>query len=112
MVLIILEAQPCRFQFAGAFDIEPVESVYQNVGDAGILEQRLQRAKAENLIQNFPGKPFALGKTERDRLIVDGIADEYEDFFTSRIVLGSPQFLQIKPVQDLAVKIRLDLLVL
>ena len=53
-VLVVFERQACDFQFAGAFDVDAVEAVDQNIGDGGILEQGFQRAQPEDFIENLP----------------------------------------------------------
>ena len=111
-VLVVLEAQAGGLEFARPLDVYPVVAVHQNVGNRGILEQRLQRAEAENLVQNLPRQTLALGETEGHRFVVDGVANQQQNFFAGRFSRGAPQLLKIQAIQDLAVKIGLYLLVL
>ena len=111
-VRVVFEAQAGGLEFARPFHIDPVVAVDQDVGDGGIFEQRLERAQAEDLIQNFPGQALALGKAERHGLAVHRVPDQQQHFFAGGVAGGAPQFLQIEAVKDLAVKIGLDLLVL
>src|ERR1039457_5436194 len=61
-VLVVLEGQAGNFQFAGAFDVDTVEAVDQNVGNGGIFEQRLERAEAEDFVKDLARQLFALGE--------------------------------------------------
>ena len=70
-VRVVFERQPGQFEFAGAFDVDPVEAVDQNVGDGGIFEQRLERAEAEDFVENFARQPLAFGEAERNGFAVD-----------------------------------------
>src|SRR5204862_1990318 len=63
-VLIVFEAETGRLQFASAFHVYTVITVYQDVGDAGILEQRLQRTQSKDFIQDLASQTLALRETE------------------------------------------------
>ena len=88
-----------------------VVAIDQDVGDGRIFKKRLERAQAKDLIQNFPRQTLTLGEAEGNRLAVHGIADQQEHFFPRRLIRGAPQLFQIQAVQNLAVQVRLDLLV-
>ena len=109
---VVLEAQAGWLSFAGAFHVNLVVAVDQDVGDGRVFEQRLERTQAENLIQNFARQTFAFGEAERNRFAVHGVADQQQHFFASRRARCAAQFFQVQPVENLAMKIRLDLLVL
>ena len=106
---IVFEGKAGGLEFAGAFDIDPVKPVDQDIGDAGIFEKGFQRAKTEDLIQNLAGQALAFGKAERDRFTVDRSANEDEDFLARRFAVGATEFLKIET--DLAMEVGFDLLV-
>ena len=109
---IVLETQTGGLELARPFHINLVVAVDQNIGDGGVLEQGFQRAQAEDFIQNLARKTLPLGETEGHGLAVHRVPDEQQNFFARRVAGGAPQFLQVEAVQDLAVQIGLDLLVL
>jgi hypothetical protein len=104
-VLVVLEGQAGQFEFAGALDVNPVVAVDQNVGDGVVLEQRLERTKAEDFVEDFAGQALALGKAERNDLAVDGVADEDENFFAGAVAGGAAQLFEIETIEDLAVQV-------
>ncbi len=110
-VLVVFERQPGDFQFAGALDVDAVEAVDENVGDGRILEERFERAEAENFVENLARQLLALGKAERHGLAVDRTADEDKNFFARGIAGGAAEFFEVETVEDLAMQVRLDLLV-
>ncbi|MGC2541486.1 MAG: hypothetical protein WA372_09800 [Candidatus Sulfotelmatobacter sp.] len=111
-MLVIFERQAGQFEFASALDVHPVITVDQNVGDGVVLEQRLERAEAEDLIKDFAGKALALGEAERNDFIVDGIADENENFFAGAVTGGAAELFEVETIEDFAVQVGLYLLVL
>src|SRR5258708_15144806 len=111
-VPVVFEGQAGQFQLAGALDVHLVEPVHQNVGDGVVLEQGLERAETEDLIEDFARQALALGKAEGNDLAVDRVADESEHFLAGRISGGATQFFQIETIEDLAVQVGLYLLVL
>src|SRR6266404_1961864 len=56
-------------------------TIGENVGNGGIFEQRLERAQAEDFVEDLPRQLLALGETERNRLAVHRAADQDENFF-------------------------------
>ena len=100
------------FEFAGALDVDLVEAVDQNIGNGGILEQRLERAEAENLVENLARQAFALGKAERHDFGVDRIANDDQHFVARRVAGGLAQFFQIEAIENLAMQVGFDLLVI
>jgi len=56
-----------------------VAAVDQDVGDRAVLEQRLERAEAEQFVEDVVGQLAALGGVERvallGQLLLDDVAD-------------------------------------
>ena len=109
---IVFEGQAGEFKFAGALDVDPVEAVDQNVGDGVVLEQRFERTEAEDFVEDFAGEAFAFGEAERNGFVVDGVADEDEDFFAGGVAVGAAEFFEIQAVEDFAMQVGFYLLVL
>src|SRR4029077_16998924 len=111
-VCVVFERKSGEFQLAGALDVDPVKAVYEDVGDARVLQQRFQRAESKNLVENLAGQPFAFRKTEGNCLGADGAPDQNENFIAGGRAVGAAQFLEVETVEDLPVKIGFYLLVL
>ena len=111
-MLVIFERQAGQFEFACALDVNPVIAVYQNVGNRMVLEQRLQWAEAENFVKDFAGQALALGEAEGNDLVVDGVANEDEDFFAGTVAGGAAQLFEIETIEDFAMQVGFYLLVL
>ena len=70
-MLIVFEGQSGEFQLAGALDVNPVETVDQNVGDGVVLEQGFERTEAEDFVENFARQPLAFGEAKGNDFAVD-----------------------------------------
>ena len=111
-VLVVFEREPRDFKLAAALDVDAVETVDENIGDGRILEQGLERAEAEDFVENFARQALAFGEAERNGFAVDGVADQDENFFAGRVAVGASEFFEVQAVQDLAMKIGLYLLII
>ncbi len=109
---VVLEAQAGGLELAGAFHINLVVAVDQDIGDGRVFEQRFQRTQAEDFIENFAGQALPFGEAKRDSLTVHRVAYQQQNFFASRGAGGASQFFQVQTVENLAVKVGFDLLVL
>ena len=65
-VRLVLEADVGLHQAPAALDVDVVVPVHQDVADGRILEQRLQRAQTEDLVEHLLDEPLALGDRHRD----------------------------------------------
>ena len=64
---------------AAPFDVDRLVGVDQDVADGRILQQRLERAEAEDFVEHFLGEAVALGGAERDALLADQLLDDAEE---------------------------------
>ena len=109
---IVFERQACKFKLSGALDVDPVEAVDQDIGDGLVFQQRLERAQAKDLVENFAGEAFPFGKAERHDFAVDRIANDDQHFIARRVSRGFAQFFQVEAIEDLAMQIGFYLLVI
>jgi len=49
----VLEADVGFLKLAAAFDVDVIETIYQNVADGGVFEQGFQRTEAEDFVEYF-----------------------------------------------------------
>ena len=78
-MLFVLEPHRARLERAVALDEHLVVAVDQDVGDRGVLEQRLERPEAEQFVEHVADQLLALGMVERmlllGQLFLDDVAD-------------------------------------
>ena len=67
-VRVVLEHDVGLFEPAFTLDVDLVVPVDQDVGDVGVLQQHLQRAEPEDLVQHVGDQRVALEQAERRRL--------------------------------------------
>ena len=108
-VRLILEADVGLHQPPGALDVDVVEAVHHDVADGGILEQRLQRAQAEDLVQDLLDQPLALGQRHRERLVEDQPLHHVADLPAHAVLVQVLELLRRERVQQLLVDLALDL---
>ncbi len=70
-VLSVAEGDGGQFEQALALDVDLLVGVDQNVGDAGILQQRLERPEAEDFVQDFVADLLLFERAEQRRLGID-----------------------------------------
>ena len=78
-MLLVLEAHAGRLEHAAALDIDAFVAVDQDVVDGRVLEQRLERAKAGHLVENFGDEVVELLRVERQPLDQDVLRDQLLD---------------------------------
>ncbi len=84
---LVLEAHRGGLQNAAALHIDAFVAVDQNVVDAAVLEQRLDRAEAGHLVENFVDELGELLGIQRQTLDQDVLRDELLDVLAD-FVLG------------------------
>src|SRR5436309_16030089 len=109
---VIFKAQPGSLEFPATFYVDLIEAIDQNVGDAGIFQKRLERAQAEDFIQNFPRKTLTLGVAEGFGFTVNRSAEEQQHLSARGITWRAAPLFKIEPVTVFAVQIRCNLLIL
>ena len=84
--------------------------VHQDVGDLGILDQRLQRSQAEDLVQHLADQRLTLVEVERDHLLGDQVVDHLPDRLDDLVPAHPVQTGEVEPLDQPAVDPALDLL--
>ena len=81
---LVLEAHAGRLQYAAPLDIDAFVAVDQDVVDAWVLEQRLERAETRHLVKDFRNEIVELLGVEREPLgqhiLRDQLLDVGADF--------------------------------
>ena len=79
--------------------------------DGGVLQQRLQRAQAEDLVQDLFDDAVLFHQAERRLLFLHQLGDGGADFRAHALAGHGGERFQVDPVQQLAVQRELQLLV-
>ena len=111
-VPVVAERDTGQFEQAFALDVDLLVAVDQDVGDGRVLQQRLERAEAEDFVQNLVGDLLLLERAEQRRLVVDQRDHRLADFRADALIVDRRQRFEVDLVEQLAVKRELQLLVL
>ena len=84
-------------------------AVDQDVGDRRILEQRLERPEAEQLVEHVADQLLALGMVERVVLLGQLFGDDVADFSLDLLARHLLERLQVDEVEQPLVKLDLEL---
>ena len=113
-VAVVLEDHRCFLEPAVPLDVDLIEPVHEDVRDVAILEQHLERAEAEELIEHVADQVLALEQAERRRvrLRLDHRVDQAADLGLGVAAADLVQSLQVEPVEQLLVDLGLELLIM
>ena len=100
-----------QFEQAAPLHVDLLVGVDQNVGDGGILQQRLQRPQAEHFVQHFVADLLFFERAEQRRLGVDQRDHRLAHFAAHALVVDGGQRFQVDLVHQLAVQGELQLLI-
>src|SRR5206468_2903030 len=78
-VAFVLEANRRDLDFAATLDAHLLVSIDDDVGDRMVLEQRFQRAKSKQLVEDVGDELLALAFVEQAGFAREHIADEVAD---------------------------------
>ncbi len=87
-----------------------LRAVDQDVADRRVLEQHLERAEAERLVEHLVDEPLALHAVEQRVLGVAQVLDDEADLAAQRVALQVADARQVELVDELAVDAALELL--
>ena len=85
------------------FDEHVLRPIDHDVGDAGFLQQNLQRAEAERLVQHFFDQPLSLGAVQQRVFGVAEVLDDQANLAAQRVPLQIPEPCEIELLHELAV---------
>src|SRR5205807_10302868 len=95
-VSIVLKANVGLFQNPGAFYIDLLMSIHQDVVDSWVLQKRLQRAQAENLVQNFQRESLSFTTAQGGLKVGDQILNQCQCLSAIELVVhGIKLFLVV-----------------
>ena len=112
-VPIVLEDDVGFLELAFALDVDLVVAVDQNVRDRRIAQQHLERAEAEQLVEDVGDQRLALEQAQRRRraLALDHADDQAADLRLRVFAPHPRQPIEIEPVQQLLVDAALQILI-
>ena len=111
-VLVVLERRRQPFELALALDVHQLVGVDQDVRDRWVAQQRLERTKSEDLVDDVAEDRFALGHAQRHAFFGNQVEQQRPDFGFGTWPLDRRQRFEVQPVQQLAMNVGLELDVL
>ena len=108
---VVLELHRGAVQFAAAFHVDAVRRGHQDVADGGVLQQRFERAEAEDLIQDLLDDAVLFHQAEGRLLFFHEPGDGGANFRADAFAGHGGERLQVDPVQQFAVERELQLLI-
>ena len=99
-------------ELAAALDVDVLVGVDQDVADRRVAQQRLERAEAEDFVDDVAENRVALAHAERHALFGDQVEEQRADIGFGARPLGRCQRLEVQPVEQLPVDVGLELDVL
>ncbi len=94
-------------------DVDLVVPVHEDVGDVRVAQQRLERAEAEQLVQDVDDQALALDEAERGRprFLPDHLDDQVADLGLGLLARQSVQPLEVQAVEQLLMDAGLQFLI-
>ena len=90
--------------------VDLLRPVDQDIADGRVLEQHLQRAEAERLVEHLVDQPLALHAVEQRVFGVAQVLDDQADFAAQRVAVQVADARQVELVDELAVDEPLEFL--
>ena len=109
-VVVVAELDVGLLHLAAAFDVDLVRPVDQDIADRRVLEQQLQRAEAERLVEHLVDEALALDAVEQRVFGVAQVLDDQADLAAQRVAFQVADARQVELVDQLAVDEALQLL--
>jgi len=79
-VVVVAEPHVGQLEHPPPLGVHLAGAVHQDVGDAGLGEQRFERTVPEDLVEQFAAHPLVLAARHRRRLALQHLADDRLDF--------------------------------
>ena len=106
---LILEPDTGPLEYAVALNEHLLVAVDQDVGDRRVLQQWLERAQAQQLVQNVADQALALGIVERLILLRQLFVDDVADFRLDLLARHLVERLEVDDVEQALVKLDLEI---
>ena len=111
-VLVVLERRRQPLEHAAALDVDLLVRVDQDVADRRVAQQRLERPEAEDLVEDVAEDRSRSLMLSGVPLFGDQLEEQRPDFRLGARAVGRRQRLEVQPVEQLPVDVRLQLEVL
>ena len=104
-MFVVLELNGRALQHTAAFNVNLVVVVHQDIGDRRILQQRLQRAKTEHLIEDFLDDPIPFRQRHRNVFLQQQFFDRAPDLAAQPFFADQPQRIAVQRLKEFAVNL-------
>src|SRR5689334_2209374 len=105
----ILETDVGFHHAPGALDVDVIETVDQDVTDAGVLEQRLERTQAEHFVQDLLDDALTLGQRHGDAFVPHQPLYHAADLDADALLVQRPELLRVERAEQLVMNLALYL---
>ena len=109
-VAVVLEPDVGLLQPAVPLDEDLLARCSPECRRSRVLDQRLQRSQAEDLVQDLADQRLTLVEVERDHLLGDQVVDDLPDRLDDLVPADAVQAGEVEPLDQPAVDPALDLL--
>ena len=109
-VPVVLEADVGALQLAVTLDVDALEGIHQDVRDRRILDQRLERAQPEDLVEHLPDEHLALVEIERHDLLRQQVVHHFPNRLDHLLPVDLVEIREVEAVEETPVDAPLDLL--
>ena len=111
-VAIVLERAGHALQHTGSFHVHLLVGVHEDVVDGRVAQQRFERPEPEDLVEDVAEDLLALRHRERLALLAEQLEEQRADVAFGARPIDGRKGLEVQPVQQLPVNVRLQLDVL
>jgi hypothetical protein len=107
---VVLEAHVRALQLPVPLHVYLVEGVDQDIGDARVVDQRLQRPQPKDLVQDLLDELFPLLEVEGRGLAVQQAPDDLPNLGDRLFFVARAERAEVQPLEQLSVHSRAYLL--
>jgi hypothetical protein len=107
---VVAEAHVRHLDPPAALDVNLVETVHQDVADAQVLQQRLERPETERLVHHLVHEAFLVVGVEQALLVLAQLADDLADLLSDGLGGEHLEVLEVQPLDELLVDADFELL--
>ena len=107
-VRLVLEPYVGLHQPPAALHVDVIEPVHHDVADGGVLEQRLERAEAEDLVEDLLDEALALGERHGKPLVENELLHHRAHLRVRGVLVQDLELIRGERIQQLVMHLALQ----
>jgi hypothetical protein len=107
-VRFVAEGEIGQLQLPVPLHVHRVRAVDEDVGDVGVLHQRLERAEPKRLVEHLADQPFALLPAQQVGAALADLIGDPADFLPQLILAQGAERRQVHPHDQAVMQLRLE----